>query len=104
MFVLQEIQKKIDGCFMTVWPIESVRKHINKTRIICYTIDDMYNIPCVTDVTGLLQKWVYNPASHQRLLNATKKEIPEVVRRFTGDIYMCVYINPILDLYAKNAT
>ena len=59
----------------------------------------MYNIPRVTDVTDILQKWVYNPAYHQHLLNAPNKEIPEIVRWFTGDIYMCVYVNPILDLY-----
>ena len=63
--------------------------------------DDMYNIPRVTDVTDLLQKWVYNPAYHQRLLNATNKEIPEIVRRFTGDIYMCVYVNPTVNMYGQ---
>ena len=61
--------------------------------------DDMYNIPRVTDVSEELNYWVYNPANHQKLLQASPREIPECVRRFTQDIYMCVYINPDLDRY-----
>ena len=50
-------------------------------------------------MTDLLQKWVYNPANHQRLLNATDREMPEIVRRFTSDMYMCVYVNSTLDMF-----
>ncbi len=59
----------------------------------------MYNIPKVTDVSDDLNYWVYNPDNHQKLLQTPSREIPECVRRFTQDIYMCVYINPGLDLY-----
>ena len=62
-------------------------------------IDDMYNIPRVTEVSGELNHWVYNPDNHQKLLQTPSREIPECVRRFTQDIYMCVYVNPDLERY-----
>ena len=57
----------------------------------------MYNIPKVTEVSKDLQHWVYDEKSHQKLLQAASKDIPEYVRRFTQDIYMCVYVNPDMD-------
>ena len=59
----------------------------------------MYNIPRVVDVTQDLQDWVYNPDNRQKLKDSPAKSIPEYVRRFTQDIYMCVYVNTDLDLY-----
>ena len=59
----------------------------------------MYNIPKVTDVSKDLQHWVYDEKNHQKLLQAPSKDIPEYVRRFTQDIYMCVYVNPDMDRY-----
>ena len=59
----------------------------------------MYNIPRVTDVSQELNHWVYNPKNHKKLMQAPSKDVPECVRRFTQDIYMCVYINPNLDRY-----
>ena len=59
-------------------------------------VDDMYNVPLVTDVTQVLQQWVYsgnNTANRQRLLNAPERDLPELVRRFMQDTYMCIYIN-----------
>ena len=61
----------------------------------------MYNIPRVVDVTQDLQDWVYNPENRQKLKDSPAKSIPEYVRRFTQDIYMCVYVNPDLDLYGE---
>lgn len=61
----------------------------------------MYNIPRVVDVTQDLQDWVYNPDNRQKLKDSPAKSIPEYVRRFTQDIYMCVYVNPDLDLYGE---
>ena len=60
--------------------------------------DDMYNIPCVTEVTQELNEWVYR-GNMDRLMNTNSWEIPECVRRFTQDIYMCVYVNPNLGMY-----
>ena len=62
----------------------------------------MYNIPRVVDVTQDLQDWVYNPENRQKLKDSPSKSIPEYVRRFTQDIYMCVYVNPDLDLYGED--
>ena len=59
----------------------------------------MYNIPKVTEVSRDLQHWVYDEKNHQKLLQAASKDIPEYVRRFTQDIYMCVYVNPDMDRY-----
>ena len=59
----------------------------------------MYNIPRVTDVSEELNHWVYNQENHKKLMQTSSKDVPECVRRFTQDIYMCVYINPNLDRY-----
>ena len=53
----------------------------------------MYNIPRVVDVTVELQEWIYSCDNLDRLMNTPAKNIPEYVRRFTQDIYMCVYVN-----------
>lgn len=60
----------------------------------------MYNVPRVTEVTKELQEWVYK-GDPERLMNTPSWEIPECVRRFTQDGYMCVYINPDLELYGE---
>ena len=62
----------------------------------------MYNIPRVVDVTVELQEWIYSCDNLDRLMNTSAKNIPEYVRRFTQDIYMCVYVNPDLDMYGVN--
>ena len=46
-----------------------------------------------------LNHWVYRPENHKKLMQASFKEVPEYVRRFTQDNHMCVYINPNLDRY-----
>ena len=60
----------------------------------------MYNIPKVVDCTDVLTEWVY-PANGDltRLLNTPPRELPEYVRRFTQDIYLCVYIQPDFAMY-----
>ena len=62
----------------------------------------MYNIPRVVDVTVELQEWIYSCDNLDRLMNTPAKNIPEYVRRFTQDIYMCVYVNPELDMYGDD--
>ena len=59
-----------------------------------------YSIPKVVDCTDVLNEWVY-PANGDltRLLNIPPRELPEYVRRFTQDIYLCVYIQPDLAMY-----
>ena len=61
-------------------------------------IDDMYNIPKVTDCTHELNEWVYS-GDRTRLMSTQPRQLPELVRRFTQDIYMCVYIQPDVALY-----
>ena len=62
------------------------------------SIDDMYNIPRVVDCTRDLKEWVYS-GDHQRLLNTPPRELPEYVRRFTQDVYMCVYVHLDAGMY-----
>ena len=56
------------------------------------------------DVTDLLKEWVYDASHGQRLKDTPVKQIPETVRRFTQDIYMCVYINPDLEMYGDGSS
>ena len=60
----------------------------------------MYNIPKVVDCTADLNEWVY-PANGDlsRLINTPPRGLPEYVRRFTQDIYLCVYIQPDVGMY-----
>ena len=62
------------------------------------TSDDTYNIPCGTDCTAELSEWVYE-GSTDRLMAAGPRELPELVRRFTQDVYLCVYIEPDFGMY-----
>ncbi|XP_011409920.1 PREDICTED: ubiquitin carboxyl-terminal hydrolase CYLD-like isoform X2 [Amphimedon queenslandica] len=91
---------------------------IETSHYVCYTragdkwlfhdsmadrLHDMYNVPRVVDVTAGLQEWIYSPtASEDQLMNTPARDIPEYVRIFTQDIYMCVYVNPDLDMYGDN--
>ena len=57
--------------------------------------DDTYNIPRVTDCTRELNEWVYSDVrGRDKLFSTPPRELPELVRRFTQDIYMCVYVQP----------
>ncbi len=52
------------------------------------------------DCTDDLNKWVYpNNNDLSPLLETAPRDLPEYVRRFTQDIYMCVYIQPDLGMY-----
>ena len=53
-------------------------------------------------MTVELQEWIYSCDNLDRLMNTPAKNIPEHVRRFTQDIYMCVYVNPDLDMYGDD--
>ena len=65
-----------------------------------YITDDTYNIPKVTDCTAVLNEWVYPPdGDRTRLMSRQPQQLPELVRRFTQDIYMCVYIQPDVGMY-----
>ena len=61
-------------------------------------IDDTYYIPKVTDCTRELNEWVYS-GDCTRLMSTQPRQLPELVRRFTQDIYMCVYIQPDMAMY-----
>lgn len=66
------------------------------------SLDDQYNIPKVTDVTRDLNDWVYS-GNTERLANTPSRGLPECVRRFTEDVYMCIYVNSDLDTYGGQA-
>ncbi len=62
--------------------------------------DDTYNIPRVTDCTRELNEWVYSDVrGRDKLFSAQPRELPELVRRFTQDVYMCVYVQPDIAMY-----
>ncbi len=66
--------------------------------------DDTYNIPRVTDCTRELNEWVYNNERNKdKLFSTPPRELPELVRRFTQDIYMCVYVQPDVAMYGGDA-
>ena len=52
-----------------------------------------FNIPKVVDCTHQLAEWVYG-GNRQRLMDTPSRELPELVRRFTQDLYLCVYTTP----------
>lgn len=56
------------------------------------SVDNQYNIPRVTECTVELNEWVYS-GDLTKLLSAQPRQLPELVRRFTQDVYMCIYVN-----------
>ena len=60
--------------------------------------DDQFNIPRGVDCTAQLNEWVYK-GDPERLMAARPRDLPELVRRFTQDVYMCVYIQPDFGMY-----
>ena len=52
--------------------------------------DDERNLPQVIDCTELLNNHVYGQKS---IANAESKKLPELVRRFVEDAYLCIYID-----------
>lgn len=98
---------KSAGSSLTAWLTESVSfchctTSINLILILTFhfpRVDDMYNIPKGVDCTHDLNEWVYSGDGHKRLLNTPPRELPEYVRRFTQDVYMCVYVNHDVGMY-----
>ena len=64
-------------------------------------IVEKYNThPKVTECTAALNDWVYPPnGDRTRLMSTQPRQLPELVRRFTQDVYMCVYIQPDMAMY-----
>ena len=69
---------------------ESPPTYVMITSSIFLIKDDRFNIPLCDDCTELLEEWVYS-GRHRREL-AEGRRLPELVRRFTQDMYMCVYV------------
>ena len=96
---------KSSGSSLTAWLTESVSwggvvVTVQLATITCFfSAVDTFNIPRVVDCAQDLNEWVYSGDDHQRLLNTPPQDLPEYVRRFTQDIYMCVYINPDTGMY-----
>ena len=65
---------------------------------ILYPSDDLYNVPKGVDCTREVDEWVYS-GDRQRLMDTPPRKLPEYVRRFTQDVYMCVYIQPDAGMY-----
>ena len=57
--------------------------------IVPYT-DNGYNLPKVTHCTDQLQEYVYGKKDIGKILS---KSLPELVRRFVEDVYLCIYID-----------
>lgn len=53
-------------------------------------IDDEYNLPVITDCTDIINGHVYG---HRSIANVESKKLPELVRRFMEDAYLCIYID-----------
>jgi len=58
-------------------------------QMYCFSVDNGYNLPKVTVCTQLLQEYVYGKKSISEL---SSKSLPELVRRFIEDAYMCIYV------------
>jgi len=52
--------------------------------------DNGYNLPKVTVCTHLLQEYVYGDKD---ISGVPSKTLPELVRWFIEDVYMCIYID-----------
>ena len=70
---------------------------------LCLSEDDQYNIPRGVDCTDQLNDWVYK-GSPEQLMATGSRDLPELVRRFTQDVYMCVYIQPDYGMYDIHLT
>ena len=57
---------------------------------IYYNIDSGYNLPKVTHCTDQLQEFVYGDKD---IGNIPTKDLPELVRQFMEDAYLCIYID-----------
>ena len=55
----------------------------------------------MTDCTRELNEWVYS-GDRTRLMSTQPRQLPELVHRFTQDIYMCVYIQPDVAMYGDD--
>ena len=56
------------------------------------SIDNGYNIPKVTHCTDILQAYVYGD-NKKDIDKIISKDLPELVRRFVEDVYLCIYID-----------
>ena len=55
-----------------------------------YVTDNGYNLPRVTHCTDQLQEFVYGKNDIGRI---PSKNLPELVRRFVEDAYLCIYVD-----------
>ena len=53
-------------------------------------VDDERNLPEVTDCTEPLNSHVYG---HKSIVNIESKKLPDLVRRFVEDAYLCIYVD-----------
>ena len=83
--------------FCLLWKLNCVA-FIPSPKI--YNTDDRFNIPSVTECSDLLNEWVYpHNGDLSKLRSTAPRELPEYVRRFTQDVYLCVYVNTDAILY-----
>ena len=67
-----------------------MQSYVHYIRCILICADDECNLPHVTDCTELLTSHVYG---HKSIANVESKKLPELVRRFIKDAYLCIYID-----------
>ena len=58
--------------------------------IIVLFTDNGYNLPKVTNCTNQLQEYVYGKKD---IGNIPSRSLPELVRWFVEDVYLCIYID-----------
>ena len=46
----------------------------------------------------MLEEWVYSGRHMEELTTNSGRQLPELVRRFTQDVYMCVYVEDSTDV------
>ena len=64
---------------------------VSSLSIVSFLVTDSgYNLPKVTVCTQFLQEYVYGDKD---ISGVPSKNLPELVRRFVEDVYMCIYID-----------
>ena len=74
---------------ISLTPICILYSYVYNTFLLCLFIDNGYNLPKVVHCTDQLQKFVYSKKDISKI--PLSKNLPELVRRFVEDAYLCIY-------------
>ena len=76
--------------FSILYPIKKLCYMVTAHVLLLLIIDNGYYLPKVTHCTDQLQEFVYGKKD---IGNIPSKKLPELVRRFLEDVYLCIYID-----------